>query len=76
MMDGGFGMMGGLMVLWVLLLIALLALAVTGVVWLVRSMSRSDAQNSAPSRAELDRRYAAGEIDRDRYREARQDLEG
>jgi putative membrane protein len=77
MMDGGgMGMMGGVVVLWVLLLTALIALAVTALIWLVRNMSRSDSRSSTPSRSELDRRYAAGEIDRDQYRQARQDLEG
>ena len=78
MMDG---MMGGFMVLWVLLLLALIALAVTGVVWLVRSMRRSvSASNGAtqPSavRAELDHRYATGELSRDEYLQRRADVEG
>lgn len=78
MMDGG--MMSGFIVLWVILLLALIALAAAGVVWLVRSMggsSRGDRSNSnhAPARAELDRRYAAGELARDDYLERRRDLD-
>lgn len=78
MMDGG--MMGGFMVLWVILLLALIALAVAGVVWLVRSMggsSRGGRSNSdhTPVRAELDRRYAAGELSRGDYLERRRDLD-
>ena len=76
-MMGGSGMMGGMVVLWVLFVIVLLALAVTALVWLVRNMSRSGSEPTPQtSRDELDRRYAAGQIDRDHYLEVRRDLEG
>ena len=79
MMDGG--MMGGLWVLWVLFSLALIALAVTGAVWLVRNMSGSnrndDGHQSQPTaRDGLDRRYAAGELSRDEYLDRRRDREG
>ena len=78
MMDG---MMGGLMLLWVLLLLALIALAMAGVVWLVRTMRRSNGGSSgatqqSAARAELDRRYASGELPREDYLQRRSDLEG
>jgi putative membrane protein len=78
MMDGG--MMGGFTVLWTILVLALIALAVTGVVWLVRNMGGSSRNGSIgadqpPARAELDRRYAAGELSRDEYLERRRDIE-
>jgi len=79
MMDGG--MMGGwLMVLWTLLILAVIALAVAAVVWLVRNMDRPHGDGGAgggrsAAREELDRRYAAGELSRDEYRQRRRDLE-
>ncbi len=79
MMDGG--MMGGFMVLWAVFILALIALAVAGIVWLVRNMGGSsrgsgDAKvGQSPARGELDRRYAAGELSRDEYLERRRDLE-
>lgn len=80
MMDGG--MMGGwFMVLWTLLILAVIALAVAGVVWLVRNMDRSrgDGRGGAgvrsAAREELDRRFAAGELSRDEYLERRRDLD-
>jgi putative membrane protein len=80
MMDGG--MMGGwFMVLWTLLILAVIALAVAGVVWLVRNMDRSRGDGGAEggarsaARDELDRRFAAGELSRDEYLQHRRDLE-
>ena len=75
-------------VLWLLLGVALLALAVLGVVWLARALTSasgrhqrtaddaaaSDAASSA--RKALDLRYARGQIGRDEYLQARRDLEG
>lgn len=69
----GAGMMGGMglwMLLWALVGIAVVALAVLGIVWLVR---RTDSSRPVPrtqsESAEdvLRRRYAAGEIDEDEY---------
>ncbi len=69
----GNGMMVGMgvwMLLWVLVGIAVLALAVVGILSLVR---RTDNPRPAPPSGEepaedlLRRRYAAGEIDEDEY---------
>ncbi len=74
MMDRGMMMGGGLaMLLMVLFVIGLLVLAVTATVWLVRKTGSGSSTSSA--REELDRRYAAGEIDRDDYLQRRRDLE-
>ncbi len=74
------GMMGGMMLLWVLFLLALIALTVTAAMWLVRNMRRPPSgrdgvpQGSA-ARGELDRRYASGELSREDYLQRRSDLE-
>ena len=78
-----WGAMGGFMwvtmFIWVILGIALIVLAVTGVVWLARRAGRTD--RSRPRYAdrtaveELKLRYARGEVDRDTYRAIREDLE-
>ncbi len=71
-MMGG-GMMGGMglwMLLWALVGLAVLALAVVGVISLVR---RADTPRPGPTTDRetpeelLRRRYAAGEIDEDEY---------
>ncbi|MDP8970150.1 MAG: SHOCT domain-containing protein [Actinomycetota bacterium] len=62
-------------VLWILLLIALIALAVTAALWLVRSQSTHRSGASTAARDQLDRRYAAGDLSRDEYLERRRDLE-
>lgn len=80
-MDCCGGMMGGMgwwMALWGLLGLALLILAVVGAVWLVRNMSGSK-RSSGPGPGEsaadaLERRYARGEIDREEFVRAREDL--
>lgn len=75
MMDGGMMMGGGVMMLMtVLLVLAFLALVVAAIVWLVRE--GADTGGSSSARQELDRRYAAGEVDRDEYLQRRRDLEG
>ncbi|UGY93635.1 SHOCT domain-containing protein [Streptomyces gobiensis] len=77
------GMMGGgmgpwMMIVWWLGVLIFLALAVTGLVWLVRSLTggpgarRPADQETKPADQEtpreiLRRRYAAGEIDEDEY---------
>ncbi len=76
MMDGMMGM-GWMMVLWVLIGLAVLALLILGIVWLVRSLTdrSSDAtQIEDPAQRELRRRYAAGEIDQDEYQQRLDDL--
>jgi putative membrane protein len=69
-MDGMAGM-GIWMLIWGLLGLALIALVVVGVVWLVRSMSgpRPDAAEQ-----ELRRRYAAGQIDAEEFRRREEEL--
>lgn len=78
-MMGG-GMMGGMglwMLLWVLVGIAVLVLAVVGIIWLVR---RTDSRRPDPpthretSQELLRRRYAAGEIDEEEYERRRSRL--
>jgi putative membrane protein len=87
MMEGGMmGMMGGWMLLWALVGIALLVVAVLAAIWLVkhRSPPRPDAVPSAPGQRDeapsaqelLRRRYAAGEIDREEYLRMQRDLSG
>lgn len=69
-MDGMAGM-GWWMLLWSLIGLAVLAAAVVGVVWLVRSVSGSRPE---PAEQELRRRYAAGEIDADEFRRRQAEL--
>ncbi|MPY80302.1 MAG: SHOCT domain-containing protein [Actinophytocola sp.] len=76
MMDGMMGM-GWMMVLWVLIGLAVLALLILGIIWLVRSLTdrSSDApQIEDPAQRELRRHYAAGEIDQDEYQQRLDDL--
>ncbi|WP_312863440.1 SHOCT domain-containing protein [Spinactinospora alkalitolerans] len=81
MMDGmGMGMLW--MVLWGLVGLALLVLIVVGIIWLIRQLvdgsSAGPARGEAvrtPARQELDRRYAAGEIDQGEYRRLRSEIE-
>ncbi len=81
------GMMTGwgwlVMLLWVLFSVALLVLLVLAMVWLARNLgSNREQRSSAPpsaagsAREALDLRYARGEIGREEYLRARQDLEG
>ncbi|ADU09695.1 Protein of unknown function DUF2078, membrane [Micromonospora sp. L5] len=69
-MDGMAGMVI-YMLIWGVLGLALIALVVVGVVWLVRSMSgtRADAAEQ-----ELRRRYAAGQIDAEEFRRRQEEL--
>jgi putative membrane protein len=68
------GAMAGWMVLWALLAVALLVLAVVGTVWLVKSLTADKASGRRSWEEELQRRYAAGEIDREDYLRRKQDL--
>jgi len=72
--DYGFGLAH--MLFWLVLLIAI----IVGVVWLVRSLSRSDRRDLLSHRSAgldvLEERYARGEISRDEYLEKKQDLTG
>ena len=76
----GPGMMGGMgawMLLWTLLALALLALTVVAIVYLVRRMP-GGAGHAGEGRdqalADLRQRYARGEIDREEYLARREDL--
>lgn len=78
MMDGG--MMGGMglwMLLWALVGLAVLVLAVVGVIWLVRHTDtpRPVLVTGRETPEELlRRRYAAGEVDEDEYERRRSGL--
>ncbi len=71
------GGMGLWMLFWALVGLAVLVLAVVGVIWLVR---RTDTPRPAPVTGRetpeelLRRRYAAGEIDEDEYERRRSGL--
>ena len=69
-MDG-MGGMGIWMLIWGLLGLALIALVVVGVAWLVRSMSSS---RTDTAEQELRRRYAAGQIDAEEFRRREDEL--
>jgi len=62
------------MIIWIVILIAIVAL----VVWLVRSLTGPGAQHLPPRRSPgldvLEERYARGEIKRDEYLEKKRDL--
>lgn len=73
MMNGN---VNGSAFLLTLLVLALLVLAVTGTVWLIRSMISSGGRTPASPEHELGRRYAAGEIDRDQFLRSSDDLVG
>lgn len=68
MMHGHDGMMGGWMVRWFLVGIALLGLVIAATVWLSRNMKSSPSAGS-DARDELDMRYARGDITSDEYDE-------
>ncbi|SDY80707.1 putative membrane protein [Modestobacter sp. DSM 44400] len=70
------GMMGGWMLLWALVGLALLVLAVLAAIWLVKQL-KADRQgsDSVPDDA-LRRRYAAGEIEREEFLRMQRDLSG
>jgi putative membrane protein len=62
------------MIIWIVVLIAIVAL----VVWLVRSLAGPGAHHMPPRRSSgldvLEERYARGEISRDEYLEKKRDL--
>jgi putative membrane protein len=73
MMHGyGGSMMGGWMLLWAALALALLVLAVVATVWLVKHLS--DGGRGSQYERTLESRYAAGEIDREEFLQRREDL--
>jgi uncharacterized membrane protein len=83
MTDGGTGMMGMggmggmflLGLLWLVIALALVALLVAGVVWIVRRRQPDGAPTPESARQTLDHRYASGELDRTIYLQMRADLE-
>jgi putative membrane protein len=76
MMDGG--MMGGFEWFWAILWVVVLALLVAGAIWLARTLTRppNPPSGPGPARAELDLRYARGDLTREEYLQRRADLEG
>lgn len=68
--DGMTGYMVGWMGLWGLLALALIVLAVVATVWLVKHSSGSGSDDQRL----LERRYAAGDIDREEFLQRRDDL--
>jgi putative membrane protein len=76
MMGDGFGMGWGILMMVVMLV--LVAAVTVGVVWLVVRLVRDrepDGRTPAGGLDVLERRFAAGEIDVDEYRERRAMLE-
>lgn len=65
------GWMSGWMALWGVLALALLVLAVVATIWLVKHLNGS---SGSEHQRLLERRYAAGEIDRDEFLQRRADL--
>jgi putative membrane protein len=68
---------GGFMWFWAIFSVVLLALLVVGAIWLARTLTRpsSSPGGPGPARAELDLRYARGELDREEYLQRRAELE-
>lgn len=66
------GWMGSWMVLWAVLALALVVLAVVATIWLVRHLTSNE--NGSEARQSLERRYADGDIDREEFRQRREDL--
>jgi putative membrane protein len=83
-MGGGMmdrGMMGGFMWFWAIFMVVVLALLVAGAIWLARTLTRPSSApggpaGPSPARAELDLRYARGDLTREEYLQRRADLEG
>ena len=66
------GWMAGGMILWLVIGLALIALAIAATVWLVRNMNTGHHDDDALR--ELDLRYARGEISTEEHDERRQRL--
>jgi putative membrane protein len=83
-MMGGMGgnmMGGGFMWFWAVFWVVVLALLVAGAIWLARTLTHpsnppSGPAGAGPARAELDLRYARGDLTREEYLQRRADLEG
>ncbi|MDP9021816.1 MAG: c-type cytochrome [Actinomycetota bacterium] len=77
MMNGGMSGGGTVMLLGAVLVLALLVLAVTASVWMIREArgGGSVSARGSSAREELDRRYATGDLSRDEYLQRRRDLD-
>jgi putative membrane protein len=73
-MDGMGGMLA-FTLLWLLILAAVAALLIAGGIWLWRRGQPGTGVEVPSARQALDRRYAAGELDRQTYLQIRSDLE-
>lgn len=86
MMWDGMPAFGWLWVtLWLVFAIGLLVLVVLAIIWLARNMGSgnqrpsgksTDSSGPASAMEALDMRYARGEISREEYLQAREDLKG
>jgi putative membrane protein len=71
-------MMGGMAAAWIwaVFSLVLLAVAVLGVIWLLRAVTGpGHRRRDGSASAELDLRYARGQLDREDYLQRRADLE-
>lgn len=76
---GGMGGMGSMLVvglLWLLIIAALAALLIWGGIWQWRRWQPRTGAATPSAREALDRRFAAGELNREAYLQIRSDLEG
>jgi putative membrane protein len=81
---GGDMMGGGFMWFWVVMvvmMVVVVALLVAGAIWLARTLTHPSSTpggpaGPSPARAELDLRYARGDLTREEYLQRRTDLEG
>ena len=64
MMSTGWGMFGGGMFVWPLLVLGLIALAIY---WAGNQSENTNSEQPDPARAELRERYARGEIDDEEF---------
>ncbi len=71
--DGGWGMSGGAMVLWTLVIVAVVIVLVLFVARSGGSSQRPRSLSDSPEEI-LKKRYARGEIDRDEYEQRLNDL--
>jgi len=72
---GGMGGMMAFGLLWLLIIAALAAVVIFAAIWFWRRGQPSAAEITPSPRKTLDRRYAAGELDREAYLRMRSDLE-
>jgi putative membrane protein len=74
---GGMGDMGSMLafgLLWLLIIAAFAALLIVGAIWLWRRGQPAPTPAAPSPRETLDRRYAAGEVERETYLQMRSDL--